>query len=156
MWLNENVPYNEETLQVLAEQYLASTFSAPMGDEKTDKAIGEWINENTGNLLQDAAGEIQTKPETVMLLLTTLYFKDQWRDEFWKDATKKDTFTAASGEKQTVDFMHRTDDRAAYYRGENYTVAELGFRGGQSMRFCCRMRGRRSRACLPMVRSWAD
>ena len=135
VWLNENVPYNEETLRLLAEQYLASTFSAPMGDEKTDKAIGEWINENTGNLLQDAAGEIQTKPETVMLLLTTLYFKDQWRDEFWKDATKKDTFAVADGEKQTVDFMHRTDDRAAYYRGENYTVAELGFRGGQSMRF---------------------
>ena len=132
VWLNENVPYNEETLRLLAEQYLASTFSAPMGDEKTDKAIGEWINENTDNLLQDAAGEIQTKPETVMLLLTTLYFKDQWRDEFWKDATKKDAFTAASGEKQTIDFMHRTDDRAAYYRGENYTVAELGFRGGQS------------------------
>ena len=135
MRLNENVPYNEEMLQVLAEQYLASTFSAPMGDEKTDKAIGEWINENTGNLLQDAAGEIQTKPETVMLLLTTLYFKDQWRDEFWKDATKKDTFTAADGEKQIAQFMHRMDDRAAYYRGENYTVAELGFRGGQSMRF---------------------
>ena len=135
VWLNENVPYNEETLQVLAEQYLASTFSAPMGDEKTDKAIGEWINENTGDLLQDAAGNIQTKPKTVMLLLTTLYFKDQWSSQFWADATKKDTFTAADGEKQTVDFMHRTDDRAAYYRGENYTVAELGFRGGQSMRF---------------------
>ena len=135
VWLNENVPYNEETLQVLAEQYLASTFSAPMGDEKTDKAIGEWINENTGNLLQDAAGEIQTKPETVMLLLTTLYFKDQWRDEFWKDATKKDTFTAADGAQQTVDFMHLTQDRAAYCRGENYTVAELRFQGGQAMRF---------------------
>ena len=135
VWLNENVPYNEETLRLLAEQYLASTFSAPMGDEKTDKAIGEWINENTDNLLQDAAGEIQTKPETVMLLLTTLYFKDQWRDEFWENATKKDAFTAASGEKQTAQFMHRTDDRAAYYRGENYTVAELGFRGGQSMHF---------------------
>ena len=135
VWLNENVPYNEETLQVLAEQYLASTFSAPMGDEKTDKAIGEWINENTGDLLQDAAGNIQTKPETVMLLLTTLYFKDQWSSEFWADATKKDTFTAADGEKQTVDFMHRTDDRAAYSRGGNYTVAELRFRSGQSMRF---------------------
>ena len=59
VWLNENVPYNEETPRLLAEQYLASTFSAPMGDEKTDKAIGEWINENTGNLLQDAAGGIQ-------------------------------------------------------------------------------------------------
>ena len=106
VWLNENVPYNEETLRLLAEQYLASTFSAPMGDEKTDKAIGEWINENTGNLLQDAAGEIQTKPETVMLLLTTLYFKDQWRDEFWAKETRQDVFTAADGAQQTVDFMH--------------------------------------------------
>ena len=135
VWLNESVPYNEETLAVLAEQYLASTFSAPMGEEKTNRAIGEWINENTGGLLQDAAGGIETKPETVMLLLTTLYFKDQWRDEFWENATKQDAFTAASGERQTIDFMHRTDDRAAYSRGENYTVAELDFRGGQTMRF---------------------
>ena len=135
LWLSDSVPYNEETLETLAQQYLASTFSAPMGDEKTDKAIGEWINENTGDLLQDAAGNIQTKPETVMFLLTTLYFKDQWSSEFWADATKKDTFTAADGEKQTVDFMHRTDDRAAYSRGGNYTVAELRFQGGQAMRF---------------------
>ncbi len=126
VWLNENVPYNEETLQVLAEQYLASTFSAPMGDEKTDKAIGEWINENTGNLLQDAAGGIETKPETVMLLLTTLYFKDQWRDEFWAKETRQDVFTAADGAQQTVDFMHLTQDRAAYCRGAKTTpVAEL-------------------------------
>ena len=149
VWLNENVPYNEETLQVLAEQYLASTFSAPMGDEKTDKAIGEWINENTGDLLQDAAGNIQTKPETVMLLLTTLYFKDQWSSEFWADATKKDTFTAADGEKQTVDFMHRTDDRAAYSRGGNYTVAELRFRSGQSMRFLLPDEGTTLESLLP-------
>ena len=129
------MPYNEETLETLAQQYLASTFSAPMGEKKTDSAIAEWINENTGGLLADAAGGIETKPETVMLLLTTLYFKDQWRDEFWANATKKDTFTAANGAQQTVDFMHLTQDRASYYRGENYTVAELRFQGGQAMRF---------------------
>lgn len=31
IWLKEGVPYNEETLATLAQQYLASTFSAPMG-----------------------------------------------------------------------------------------------------------------------------
>ena len=107
-----------------------------MGDEKTDKAIGEWINENTGNLLQDAAGEIQTKPETVMLLLTTLYFKDQWRDEFWKDATKKDAFTAADGAQQTVDFMHRTArPRRVLSRRELHRGGAATSSGGQSMRF---------------------
>ena len=135
LWLSDRVPYNEETIETLAQQYLASTFSAPMGEKKTDSAIAEWINENTGGLLDSAAGSIETKPETVMLLLTTLYFKDQWRDEFWANATKKDTFTAANGAQQTVDFMHLTQDRASYYRGENYTVAELRFQGGQAMRF---------------------
>lgn len=135
LWLSDRVPYNEETLETLAQQYLASTFSAPMGEKKTDSAIAEWINENTGGLLDSAAGGIETKPKTVMLLLTTLYFKDQWRDEFWANATKKDTFTAANGAQQTVDFMHLTQDRASYYRGENYTVAELRFQGGQAMRF---------------------
>ena len=135
LWLSDSVPYNEETLETLAQQYLASTFSAPMGEKKTDSAIAEWINENTGGLLADAAGGIETKPETVMLLLTTLYFKDQWRDEFWAKETRQDVFTAADGAQQTVDFMHLTQDRAAYCRGENYTVAELRFQGGQAMRF---------------------
>ena len=135
VWLSDSVPYNEETLTTLARQYLASTFSAPMGEEKTNKAIAEWINENTGGLLEDAAGNIQTKPETVLLLLTTIYFKDQWSDEFWENATQQDVFTSAGGAQQTVDFMHLTQDRAGYYRGENYTVAELSFRGGQAMRF---------------------
>ena len=135
LWLSDRVPYNEETIETLAQQYLASTFSAPMGEKKTDSAIAEWINENTGGLLDSAAGGIETKPKTVMLLLTTLYFKDQWRDEFWENATKEDTFTAANGAQQTVDFMHLTQDRAAYCRGENYTVAELRFQGGQAMRF---------------------
>ena len=135
VWLSDSVPYNEETLATLARQYLASTFSAPMGEEKTDKAIAEWINENTGGLLEDAAGNIQTSPETVMLLLTTLYFKDQWDVEFPEYATEQDVFTSADGGRQSVDFMHLTKDRAAYCRGGNYTVAELGFRGGQSMRF---------------------
>ena len=135
VWLNESLPYHEETLTTLAQQYLASSYSAPMGTEKTDRAIAEWINENTGGLLEEAAGGIETRPETALVLLATIYFKDAWSDEFWTDATKKDVFTAENGAEQTVDFMHRTDDRATYCRGENYTVAQLRFQGGQAMRF---------------------
>ena len=135
VWLNENVSYHTQTLDTLAQQYLASTFSAPMGSEKTDRAIAEWLNESTGGLLEEAAGGIETKPETAMLLLTALYFKDAWSDEFSESATKQDAFTAADGEKQTVDFMHLTQSCAAYYRGENYTVAQLRFQSGQAMRF---------------------
>ena len=70
-----------------------------------------------------------------MLLLSTLYFKDRWSDEFYDGATSEDTFTAADGTAQRADFMHKTEDRASYVRGEGYTVAQLSFRGGERMIF---------------------
>lgn len=135
LWLNEGVPCSDETLDILAGDYLAATYRAPMGTEKTDRAIAEWINENTGELLRQAAEELKTNAETVMLLLTTLFFKDAWSDDFAASQTAQDTFTAFDGTQQTADFMHKTQKSAAYVRGENYTVAQLRFAGGRSMRF---------------------
>ena len=135
LWLNEGVPYNESTLDILAENYLASTYRAPMGTQETDRAIAAWVNENTGGLLEQAAGNLETSAETVMLLLTTLYFKDAWSDDFAESLTAQDIFTAFDGAQQTVDFMHKTQSGVSFTRGENYTVAQLRFEGGQSMRF---------------------
>ena len=123
LWLSEGQAYKTETVERLANDYYASVFSAPMGTGDTNKAVQAWLNTNTGGLLADAAKNIETKPETVMLLLSTLYFKDRWSDEFYDGATSEDTFTAADGTAQRADFMHKTEDRASYVRGEGYTVA---------------------------------
>ena len=135
LWLSERQVYKTETVERLANDYYASVFSVPMGTGDTNDAVQAWLNTNTGGLLADAAKNIETKPETVMLLLSTLYFKDQWRDEFYASDTKEDAFTAADGTEQRVDFMHKTQDRADYVRGDGYTVAQLTFRGGESMSF---------------------
>ena len=98
LWLSEGQAYKTETVERLANDYYASVFSAPMGTGDTNKAVQAWLNTNTGGLLADAAKNIETKPETVMLLLSTLYFKDRWSDEFYDGATSEDTFTAADGD----------------------------------------------------------
>ena len=135
LWLSDEQTYNSETVERLAQDYYASVFSVPMGSDAANKAVQAWLNANTGNLLSDAVKNVATKPETVMLLLSALYFKDQWRDEFYAADTKEDVFTAADGAEQRVDFMHKTQDRADYIRGDGYTVAQLAFRGGESMLF---------------------
>lgn len=134
LWLNENIPFAEETLDVLAEEYLASSYRAPMGKEKTDKAIAEWVNENTGSLLSDAAENLKTDPETALMLLTTLYFSDEWSGGFSQEQTETGIFTTFDGSGKTVDFMCKTET-ASYTRGENYTVAQLSFKGGHALRF---------------------
>lgn len=136
LWSGDRYEMKTDALGKLGDTYHASAYRAPMGDKKTDAAIGEWVNANTNGLLKDAA-QFETKKETLFMLLSTLYFKDQWSDEFYDGATSKDTFTNCVGEKEEIDFMHRTDEHMGFFRNEEngYTVAELFFKSGASMRF---------------------
>ena len=152
LWLSEGGAYKSDTVERLARDYYASVYSVPMGADGTNKAVQAWLSENTGGLLADAAKSVETKAETVMLLLSALYFKDRWSDEFYDGATSEDTFTAADGAAQRVDFMHKTQDRSGYVRGENYTVAQLSFRYGARMSFLLPDEGA---ALTPLLRSEA-
>ena len=134
LWLNEQFTYHEDTVDTLANEHYASTFRAPMGEKATDAAIAQWINENTNHLLENAANGLETNSDTLMLLISTLYFKGTWADQFEDFNTREDTFTAADGAEQTIDFMHQTKS-GNYYRGEGFTVASLPFMGGTSMWF---------------------
>ncbi|MBR3561646.1 MAG: serpin family protein [Oscillospiraceae bacterium] len=134
LWLNEQFDYHEDTVDTLARDYYASTFRSAMGESATDDAIRAWINENTNHLLENAANGLKTDANTLMMLISTLYFKGTWADQFEQFNTREDTFTTASGTEQTVDFMHRTKN-GNYYRGEGFTVASLPFRDGAAMWF---------------------
>ncbi|MBE7004408.1 MAG: serpin family protein [Ruminococcaceae bacterium] len=135
IWLNEQFSFRQDTVDRLASDYYASTFRAKMGDRTTDAAIAEWINENTNHLLENAANGLKTNPDTLMMLISTLYFKGTWRSQFSEFATEEDVFTAADGTEQRVDFMHKSVDRGTYYRGDTFTVAYLPFTDGKQMWF---------------------
>lgn len=134
LWLNENISFKQDTLDLLADKYFASTYQAEMGNADTDSAIAQWINENTGNLLRDASNKIQTNPSDIARLYSTLYFYDQWLDRFYEEANTKDTFTQSDGTEQEVDFMHQTVT-GNYIRGDNYTIAAKEFAGNSKMIF---------------------
>ena len=135
IWLNEQMQVYEDTVDTLADSYYASTFRAPMGDKATDAAIAAWINANTNSLLKDAAASLETDTDTLMMLISTLYFKGTWSKQFDKFNTGEDVFTNAKGEEQRVDFMHKKDEHREYYRGDGFTAASLPFRDGTSMWF---------------------
>ena len=134
MWLNQQFDYHEETVDTLAKDYYASTFRAAMGEKPTDEAIRAWINENTKHLLENAANGLETDPDTLMLLISTLYFKGTWVNQFEQWQTNEDIFTAANGAEQKIDFMHQIKN-GDYYRLGHYTAAALPFTDGTTMWF---------------------
>ena len=73
-------------------------------EHELDFRVGNSSSTQSG-LLQEAAEGVQTSPETVLTLISTLYFEQMWSDKFEEHATAKDTFTKADGSEITTDFI---------------------------------------------------
>ncbi len=142
LWLREGFPFQEDIIQKLAASYYASTYQVPMGTEETNQAIQAWVNQQTGNILANEAKNVQTDAkETVMILLSTLYFYDQWATPFHQSATAPDLFTKEDGETLTCDFMHSTWT-GSFMQTSDYTAATKNFERGGGMLFLLPQEGK--------------
>lgn len=131
LWLRDDFTYSQTVLDTLAKDYYASSFSGEMGTEEYNQALRDWLNEQTGGLLEEQASQLNMEPETVLALASTIYFKAAWNDEFSKDRTEIDTFHAPGGDVD-ADFMRRAME-STFYWGSNFTAVKLSFQQGGSM-----------------------
>lgn len=133
MWLNEDIGYKMETLQQVAETYRASAYQGEMGSERINTELQSWINEQTGSLLKDQAANVKLDKETILALVTTIYYQAKWEDTFNSYKTVKDTFYAPNGEKEH-DFMHDSGSDY-YYWSDNFSAVQKSFDVGGGMFF---------------------
>ena len=123
LWLDEGVPFNQKTLDTLAETYYASSFQGNLGTEEMNQALQDWLNSQTGGLLQEEIGQLTLGPETLLALATTVYFQAQWDSTFSEEKTAPQTFHSPAGDV-TVDFLHR-DSSGYYFWGEHFSAVGL-------------------------------
>lgn len=128
LWLDEGISYNQDTINTLAETYYASTFQGQMGDAAFTQALRDWLNEQTGGLLQDQIGELTLDRQTILALATTIYFRAKWAGEFREENTVQGIFYGVTDD-ETVDFM-RKKITSSYYWGENFGAVGLSLANG--------------------------
>lgn len=133
IWLNNSVNYNENTLNTLAEKYYASTFSGTPGSEEMDEALRTWTDANTGGLLSDYTKDMSIEPETVLEILSTIYYKAMWLEEFREENTTQEIFHGTNGDT-TVNMMHKTD-MFEVYSDDNFMSLSLGLNDSGAMYF---------------------
>ena len=124
IWLSNGYSYEKETLDTLAEWYYAGSYAVDMGTAKADKAIAAWLDEQTGGLLKDSTGQIQTDPLDLFQLFSTIYYYGKWSTPFDQSRNTWDTFTRADGTEVTAEFMHTKREGSALL-GETFTAASL-------------------------------
>lgn len=120
VWIDDRFDgaYNKETLQRLASEYYASSFSGEMGSDSYSEAFRRWLNTMTGDMLKDEVKDLELHADTILALATTIYFDEQWEKPFSEENTKDGTFHAVTGDKK-VPFMYETGN-GYYYRGEKF------------------------------------
>lgn len=126
LWLSEDVRFDRDTMELLAGDFYASSYRGKMGSDRFDKALQDWLNQQTGGLLDQQAGSIELDPDTVLALATTVWFRAKWQDEFSKSKTEPQTFHAPTGDIQT-DFMHQRDSDT-YYWGDKFASVYQSFK----------------------------
>lgn len=131
IWLRDGYNYNSETLQKLGEGFYASAFSGEMGSDAYNNILRDWINEHTGNLLTEQAGKLELNADTVLALVSTLYYSASWHDKFSSAATTQDVFHAPNGDVST-DFLHSSDSNTVYY-GDGFSAIGLSLENSGRM-----------------------
>jgi serine protease inhibitor len=131
LWLRSDMPYKESPLKRLAEDYHASSFSGEMGSDEMTESLRKWIDEGTNGLLTDFTKDIKMDPETVMALVSTLYYKASWGNKFYADETKEAIFHGVAGDSN-VDMMHR-DSSMLVYDSEKFIAVSLGLADSGAM-----------------------
>ena len=131
VWLSDTLKYNENTLKTLADNYYASSFSGTMGSPEYNKMLQDWLNEQTGGLLEEQAGKVEMDPVTVFSLATTVYFRAKWQNEFYAPNNTEEIFHAKSGD-MTTEFMHQSGT-STYYWGENFGAIARNLKNSGNM-----------------------
>ncbi len=134
LWLDEDVPFRQDTLDTLAGTYYASTYQGEMGSQKLNRTLQKWLNAHTGGRMTEQAGQVGLDADTLMALASAVWFQAQWKNEFSKGDTASDVFHAASGDV-TCDFMHKEKMKGYYYWAENFAAVSLGLENAGSMWF---------------------
>lgn len=136
LWLDKDINYVDDTMEALAEHYYASSYIGEMGSEGMNRALRDWINEQTGGLLEEQAADLELPAETILALATTIYFRAKWDNEFNENRTVPGEFVVLSPDGGTIpcEFMN-SSGTGNYYWAEQFSAVSRELKNNGRMWF---------------------
>ena len=134
LWRDKDVDYEQEVMDVLAYYYYASVYQGDLGSNRTNRDIANWLNNQTGGFLKDRTGKVDLIPNSMLALVSTIYFQSQWKDQFDSNDNTQEMFHAVSGDLECT-FMNADLRQMNYYWAEDYGAVQLFLENGSYMWF---------------------
>ena len=114
----------ERNRQFLDTEISTLDFTEPDNVSTINQSVSDSTDGRISNIIEAIA------PSTVVCLISGIYFKGDWQEEFDTSRTVDKPFYLANGDKKQVPMMHKTD-WYAYYAGEHFQAMRLPYGDGQ-------------------------
>lgn len=135
IWIKNNknqIRTNQQFLKTNETYYHSGAYLEPF-NKTTIKKMNDWVKKNTDGMIPKIIDSIP--PIARMYLVNALAFEGRWANQYSSGQIIKDTFTTASGQKQSVSMLNSTehsylqDEKATgimkYYEGFDYAFAAI-------------------------------
>ncbi|CAO2636454.1 Serpin B11 [Lemmus lemmus] len=104
------------------------TVDFELSTEETRKSINTWVKNKTNGKVTNLFGKGTIDPSSVMVLVSAIYFKGQWKNKFEKRETVKAPFHISVGKSAVVDMMYQTGTfKLAFIKEPQMQVLELPY-----------------------------
>ena len=123
LWLDDGIPYNQETADRIAHDHYASVYQGDLGSSKTQKDIKNWVKRETGGILDQRADHISFPQDTQipLVLASTVFIQSKWvyGHEFSESQNKDGIFHSPDGDV-TCTYMNKHEEEGYYFWGDSF------------------------------------
>ena len=136
LWIDTDLSYDQSTANALAEYYYSSVYYGDLNADAMERALKDWLDQQTGGLLHDHIQSISLPSDTMLILASTIYYRAQWLSsyQFSKGNNTQGIFHTSNGVVTTT-FMNDTLTGHPIFTGENFTATYIPLDDGSSMWF---------------------
>ena len=128
LWAAEDIEFDPGFLD-RNDQFLDTEIATlDFTDPTNVSTINDSVNANTNGAIPSVVDAIA--PQTIACLISGIYFKGSWQEEFDTFQTVDKPFSLANGDKKQVPMMHKTD-WYPYYANEHFQAVSLPYEDGQ-------------------------
>lgn len=132
LWLSDKAKIKDSFVDNLTEHYYVSMYTVDFVSKEASRLMSNWIKSNTNGTLSP---DISTDSDTMLAIINSIYFRDEWTERFNSGKTKKGDFNLYDGTTVTVDYMNKTFGSHRYSYSDYFARSDLSTKNGSSVSF---------------------
>jgi serpin B len=127
LWARAGVDFYADFLQRTQRFYDARIEALDFDQHAAKAAINDWVRRQTNDKITNIVESIP--PETILLLISAIYFDGKWETPFNPEFTQERPFYLPDGSTKLTPTMYRMDDME-YLKGEGFQAVRLPYASG--------------------------